>query len=152
MPKSDWEAFEDRCNAELGLDSTVASGATWKDKGDGTTRDVYAESWPLTVDAKTTIHNSFSLREKFLEDMLRTAQQSGKTFALPLLFLSSPKKRAWAVVPLDDYAYLVEHYRKTADGFTEEDVSLIETVAKVVKTAPVVEHLGKIVTKMGRPS
>lgn len=151
MSKPAWERFEQACNVKLGLDGTAASGATWKDKGDGSTRNNYDEVWPLLVDAKTTEKASFSLKAKFLEDMKRVALQDGKTFALPLKFLTEdgPRFTEWVVLPLDDYAYLIEEHRKKGARFSLEEVALVRALQKSVKTEALVDMLGSILRKMG---
>ena len=106
--KPEWERWEIAVNDQLGLEGTVASGATWKDKGDGSTRS--GDAWPLLVDAKTTEAASYSLKFKFLDDLWKIAMQSGKTVALPLKFLGRKGETEWVVVPFSDYAYLVEQY------------------------------------------
>lgn len=149
MPKPDWEVFERRSNELLGLDATAASGATWKDKGDGTTRETYTEVWPLMADAKTTVKASYSLKAKFLADMKKLALQDGKTFALPLKFTQEEKLSEWVVVPLEDYAFLVEEHRKKLGEFTEEERGLIRAVAKQLKGELLSEKVLRILAKMG---
>lgn len=149
MPKPAWEVFEVKSNEKLGLDATAASGATWKDKGDGTTRATYTEVWPLMADAKTTERASFSLKAKFLADMRRTARQSGKTFALPLKFIQEEKSPEWVVVPLDDYAFLVEEFRKGQGEFTDEERGLVRSVYNTIKSENLKEMLLRILAKMG---
>ena len=149
MTKPGWQRFETHVNSLLGLDATAASGATWKDKGDGSTRNNYEEPWSLLVDAKTTEKGSYSLNRKFLEDMRKVAIQDGKTFALPLRFLTEPASVDWVTIPLEDYAYLVEELRKTPPTFTVEDIALIRSFQKVVKTPILVEMLEQILKKMG---
>ena len=133
MSKPGWARFESSVNQKLGLEATAASGATWKDKGDGSTRNSYDEAWPLLVDAKTTEKASFSLKAKFLEDMRKVAQQNGKSFALPLKFTEEPSHKEWVVVPLDDYAYLVEEHRRGKSAFSDEERTLIGAVANQLK-------------------
>lgn len=149
MAKEPWERWEHHVNERLGLDGTVASGATWKDKGDGATRDNYSEAWPLMVDAKTTERGSYSLKAKFLEDMYRVAKQEGKTFALPIKFTQEERQPQWVAVPFEDYAYLVEEHRKGAPDFTEEERALIRAVAKSVKGEVFQDHFRRILAKMG---
>lgn len=150
MSKPAWMRFEEVVNVKLGLDATAASGATWKDKGDGSTRNNYEEPWPLLADAKTTEKASYSLKAKFLDDMRKVALQDGKTFALPVKFLGHPAPHnEWVVVPLDDYAYLVEEHRKTPPAFTVEDIALVRALQKSVKTPLVQDMIGNILEKMG---
>lgn len=149
MSKPEWERFESYTNELLDLDATAASGATWKDKGDGTTRDTYAEAWPLMVDAKTTEKASYSLKAKFLADMRRTALQDGKSFALPLRFTQESPQYDWVVVPLTDYAYLVEEHRKGQSSFTDHERGLIQSVAKSLKSEDLKEMVLRILAKMG---
>ena len=147
MSKPEWARFEEAVNQKLGLDATAASGATWKDKGDGSTRDNYEETWPLMVDAKTTEKGSFSLKAKFLDDMKRVALQDGKTFALPLKFTQEASQSEWVVVPLDDYAYLVERHREAS--FTKEEKALVLGILQSLKTPALVDPLTSILKKMG---
>lgn len=149
MSKTGWERWESRVNERLGLDATAASGATWKDKGDGSTRNNYDEVWPLMVDAKTTKAASFSLKAKFLDDMLRVARQDGKTFALPLRFIQEPAVTDWVVVPFEDYAYLVEEHRKGLGEFTPEEISFVRALGGKLKSEAFVEMLQRILAKMG---
>lgn len=149
MTKPGWERFEVHSNELLGLDATAASGATWKDKGDGSTRNNYEEVWPLMSDAKTTEAKSYSLKQKFLDDMRRVAQQDGKTFALPLRFIGEPQGVDWVVVPLEDYAYLVEAHRKGLGKFTVHDIALVRALSKSVKSSELREMIEQILAKMG---
>lgn len=152
MSKKPWERFESQANELLGLEGTAASGATWKDKGDGSTRDNYNEKWPLMVDAKTTEKGSFPLKAKFLDDMRKIAIQDGKTFALPIKFLEEEKLPAWVVVPLEDYAYLVDEYRKPPAEFTDEERFLLRAIATQLKGESLIEMINGILAKMGEES
>lgn len=143
-----WERWERIVNERLALEGTAASGATWKDKGDGATRDNYSEPWPLIADAKTTQKGSFSVKAKFVEDMYRTAKQNGKTFVMPVKFLQEEKQPAWAVVPFEDYAYLVEEYRKSAPDFTKEERALVQAISKQLKDEELVEVIQGLLDKM----
>lgn len=149
VSKSSWERWEARVNERLGLDATTASGATWKDKGDGATRDTYNEVWPLMVDAKTTKAASFSLKAKFLDDMMKVARQDGKSFALPLRFVHEPAVTDWVVVPFEDYAYLVEEHRKGLGGFEVEEIAFVRALGKKLTSPNFIEMLNSILAKMG---
>lgn len=151
MAKEPWERWENHVNERLGLDGTVASGATWKDKGDGATRDNYSEVWPLMVDAKTTERGSYSLKSKFLEDMYRVAKQEGKTFALPIQFTQEERQPQWVAVPFEDYAYLVEEYRKSPQEFTDEERALVKAIGKQLKGEMLTEVIQGILDKMAQP-
>lgn len=149
MSKTGWERWESRVNERLGLDATAASGATWKDKGDGSTRNNYEEVWPLMVDAKTTKAASYSIKAKFVEDMHRVAKQDGKTFALPVKFLEGGHDSEWVVVPFEDYAYLVEEHRKGLGRFTVQDIGLVRALSKSVKSSELREMIERVLAKMG---
>lgn len=149
MSKPEWERWENRVNEELGLEGTVASGATWKDKGDGTTRDNYSESWPLLVDAKTTEAASYSLKFKTLDDLWKIAMQAGKSVALPLRFLHQRGEAEWVVVPFSDYSFLVEEYRKGPPEFTHEERVLMRAIAAQLKDENLQGMVQDILAKMG---
>ena len=152
MTKPGWRRWESTVNTELGLEETVASGATWKDKGDGTTRDNYSEPWPLMVDAKTTEAGSYSLKFKTLHDLWKTATQAGRNFAMPLKFMEQRGETEWAIVPFSDYAYLVEQYRTSPPDFTDEERALLRAVKTQLKGEMLHEAMRIILAKMGDES
>lgn len=149
MPKPAWEVWEEKVNDRLSLRGTAASGATWKDKGDGSSTNNYEEVWPLMVDAKTTKAASYSIKAKFVEDMHRVAKQDGKTFALPVKFLEGEHDSEWVVVPFEDYAYLVEEHRKGLGRFTVHDIGLVRALSKSVKSSELREMIERVLAKMG---
>lgn len=149
MPKKNWEVWESRVNERLGLNGTTASGATWKDKGDGSTRDNYNEVWPLMVDAKTTERGSFSVKAQFVEDMHKVAKQDGKTFAMPIKFLQEEHQPEWVVVPFEDYAYLVDEHRRKLGEFTVEEINFVRALGNKLKNPAFIEILNRVLAKMG---
>lgn len=118
-----WQKFEHDVQNLLGLSSTIASGNQAHDPGDGVNRShPYDINYAVMVDAKHTTNKSFSLSRKTLDGYLRRAQTFGKRFALPLRFedlrpnRNGVKTRSdWVVVPLDDYAELVEKVNNVQD-------------------------------------
>ena len=147
--KKDWERWESQVNERLGLDATIASGATWKDKGDGSTRDNYSEAWPLLADAKTTERGSFSVKAQFVEDMHRVAKQEGKTFAMPVKFTQEEHSPEWVVVPFEDYAYLVDNLRRGLGEFDHEEIAFVRALGGKLKGEAFIEILNRILAKMG---
>lgn len=108
MPE-DWAIFEDHCLEMLDLEGTVSSGSQWHDKGDGKARDVYAGNpFPLLIDAKTTVKNSFSVSAKFMREYVEKAIDGGRRFALPLRFVRpNGRHEDYVVLGLDDFAELL---------------------------------------------
>ena len=110
-----WEAFEDYVNKLLGLDSTIASGSKAYDVGDGVDRRHHSETdYALMVDAKYTERGSFSVSRKLMGQYVTRAAEAGKKFALPVRLVDMRTKTVddYVVIPLQDYAALLETYRE----------------------------------------
>lgn len=106
---ADWERHEYDVQQLLQLDSTSGSGNKWHDISDGTTRDQYASSFLLMVDAKSTIKGSYSVNAKFMRSWVDKAVELGKRFALPIRFLKdNGHHEDYIVLTLDDFAELMQ--------------------------------------------
>ena len=114
-----WAAWEAYINRLLGLDFTVASGNQAHDPGDGVDRRHHRETdYALMADAKYTERKSFSVSAKLMGQYVRRAAESGKRFVLPVRLVDSGTKEVhdYIVVPLQDYAALLETYREVERG------------------------------------
>jgi len=110
-----WAAFEAYVNSKLGLSATLASGSQAHDPGDGVDRRHHTETdYALQVDAKYTVRSSFALNAAMLSRSWERAAIQGKVFALPIRFANerTGEVRDWVVVPLDDYAALLQEHRE----------------------------------------
>ena len=110
-----WAAFESYVNRLLKLDSTIASGSKAYDVGDGVDRRHHSETdYALMVDAKYTERKSFSVNAKLMSQYVRRAAEAGKRFALPVRLVDIRTKNVddYVVIPLQDYAALLETYRE----------------------------------------
>ena len=114
-----WAAWESYVNRLLGLDFTVASGNQAHDPGDGVDRRHHSETdYALMVDCKYTEQKSFSINAKLLAQYVRRAAEAGKSFLLPVRLVDKGTKEVhyFVVVPLQDYAMLLERYREAESG------------------------------------
>lgn len=110
-----WREFEAHVNQLLGLSGTVSSGNQAHDPGDGVDRRHPSETdYALMVDAKYTIAGSFTVNRKLMGSYIRRAATAGKRFALPVRLVDPCTSRVddYIVVPLDDFAMLLESYRE----------------------------------------
>lgn len=112
MPVPDWEKFEQDCQEILGLHSVPGSGNQFYHVGDGVTGHHSENPIGIVIDAKTTIHGSYSLKQEFLDEWEDKAELLGKTFILPIRFLKSKSKRDYAVMELEDVVALLQLARK----------------------------------------
>lgn len=105
-----WEAWEQRVNAELGLQPTLASGSQFHDKGDGVDRG--QGEYAYMVDAKYTERISFSVGP-VMKKYVMQASMSGKKFALCVRLWARGQvtPQDYAVIPFDDFVDLVEKAR-----------------------------------------
>lgn len=114
-----WAAFESYVNTLLGLSATAASGSQAHDPGDGVDRRHHSETdYALMVDAKYTERGSFSINRKLMGQYVLRAAEAGKRFALPVRLVDMRTKNVddYVVVPLQDYAALLETYREVERG------------------------------------
>lgn len=114
-----WAAFESYTNRLLGLSATVASGSQDHDPGDGVDRRHHSETdYALMADCKYTEQKSFSVSAKLMGQYVRRAAEAGKRFVLPVRLVDSGTKEVhdYIVVPLQDYAALLETYREVERG------------------------------------
>jgi hypothetical protein len=102
-----WEGFEQYVNDELGLDSTVASGSQFYDKGDGKHRD--NGDWAYQVDAKYTEKASWPPVAKKMAKWVTEAALSGKRFALPVRLWPRDQiqPQDYVILPFEDFVELV---------------------------------------------
>lgn len=116
-----WEAWEAEVNEKLGLSTTVASGATDRDPGDGVDRRHHSRTdYPLQVDAKHTIKGSYAVNRKFMRESWERATNAGKAFALPIRFADAEsgvgKAEDYVVIPFNDYQGLLQVLRESEHG------------------------------------
>lgn len=113
----DWEKWEKDVQKALQLDSTINSGNTWADPGDGVSREHYTEKkFPFIIDAKHTGHKTFSVVRKFMEVWRAKALDLGKVFILPIRFEDEHGKSDWVVLHFVDFLQLVEEAENNDNG------------------------------------
>lgn len=115
MQKPDWKVWEEDVQNQLHLRSTISSGNKFYDPSDGVTpgHPSEQESYPLMVDAKSTVQKSYSMSRNFLKDWKDKATEHSQSFALPVRFIEGNSRYSdWVVVPFEDYVELVRSYRK----------------------------------------
>lgn len=110
-----WRAFEDHVNSLLGLESTVASGSQFYDKGDGVDRS--ESDFAVQVDAKYTEKRSHSVNAQLMRQWAARAALSGKRFVLAIRIWEPSLNYGddYVVLRLDDFAELLAKL-KEADG------------------------------------
>lgn len=105
-----WEKFEREVQDILDLRSTPGSGNQWHDAGDG--RSKPEDPYRLMVDCKHTEGKSYSLNGAALQAWFNQAGELGYRFALPVRLAGwAGRQKDWVVVPMDDYAELVDGIR-----------------------------------------
>lgn len=106
-----WEQFEHSVQELLNLRSTPGSGNQWHDVSDGRSRP--EDSYKLMVDCKFTERSSYSLNGSMLNGWWDRATGAGYHFALPVRLdgVNVGRQREWVVIPLDDYAELLDTLR-----------------------------------------
>lgn len=109
-----WQAFEDYVNTLLGLSPTAASGSQFHDKGDGVDRRHHSQTdYAVQADAKYTTKGSYAISLKLMRQWAREATSAGKSFIMPIRFVDVYQDAEdFVVVPLQDYAMLLEAYRR----------------------------------------
>lgn len=113
-----WQAWEAEVNEKLGLSTTVASGVTDRDPGDGVDRRHHSETdYALQVDAKHTTKGSFAVNRKFMRESWERATNGGKAFAVPIRFADADSgignAEDYVVIPFNDYQGLLKAYRES---------------------------------------
>lgn len=105
-----WEQFERKVQELLDLRPVPGSGNQWHDISDGVSRP--EDPYKLMVDCKYTQRPNYGLLAPFLEQWLDKATELGYHFAMPVHMEGGrPRTKEWVVVPLDDYAELVDAIR-----------------------------------------
>lgn len=115
----DWRSAEKDIRELLGLDSTIGSGNKWYDIGDSVDHDPDS-SFPLLVETKSTIHKSYSISRKYVQEYWEKASMRGKRFLLHIQFQDrEPQENKvektqndWVALPLDDFLDLYELSRR----------------------------------------
>lgn len=105
-----WEQFEHEVQELLSLRSTPGSGNQWHDVSDGRSRP--EDRYKLLVDCKYTERSAFNLAGPVLSQWWEKATGAGYYFALPVrLDGLAGSQKDWVVIPMDDYAELVDSMR-----------------------------------------
>ena len=137
----DWQKHEREVNDELSVDPTIASGRTWTDKGDGTTRDhPFDNSLQLQVDEKCTSRADYKVNVHYMNDCVKRAAKEGKVFLLPIRFeLGQAKDETYDYIclRLSDFKFMfgfdqIKKFRKDAEE---------NKIAKSKFEAAVAKHL-----------
>lgn len=129
----DWEQFEADVQNKLNLDSTIASGSKFHDPGDAVdNRHPSLTNFPLMVDCKTTINQSFSLKDKMVAEWIKRARTFGKIFALPIRFIDGESDDL-VVLRLNDFRdlYLAEENNSAAKVKEDAHNAFIDIVYKI---------------------
>lgn len=102
----DWVKHEAEVNEALGLEPTISSGSKWHDIGDGVHRGE-GRKFPMVVDAKSTDHESFTLKHKDLSFWWKRAKESGRVFGLPVRFDRFDEQKDWVVLEFNEYCQIL---------------------------------------------
>jgi hypothetical protein len=114
-----WEGFERHVQFELGLDSTIASGSQFHDKGDAVDRrHPSATDYALQIECKFTVGRTFTLNAKKLSAWVKGARLSGRNFGLAVRFwpTNGLGPEDYILVPLGEYKELLDRYRQAKEA------------------------------------